>query len=55
MGGATSRAAKWFSMKNITLCGELVFWRPLWVQAHLLVEKVPCTDGMNPPLKSVGA
>ena len=28
---------------------------PLAAGAHLLVEKVPCADGMKPPLKPVGS
>ena len=34
---------------------ELAYWRSPWLQADSVVEKVPCTDGLTPPLKSVGS
>ena len=36
-----------------TMCGELAYWRPLWLQAHLLVGEVACTDGLKPSPKSI--
>ena len=37
----------------ITMCGELAYWRSPWLQADSVVEKVPCTDRLTLPLKSV--
>ena len=41
-------------LHNIVL-GIGILAPPLVAGAHLLVEKVPCADGVKPPLKSVGS
>ena len=60
MGGAMSsknktRCVALFNEVRNIVWGIGILAPPLAAGAHLLVEKEPCTDGMKPPLKSVGS
>ena len=61
MGGATSSKKKSRCIAVIIQVLHNIVWGigilapPLAAGAHLLVEKVPCADGMKPPLKPVNS
>ena len=67
MGGAKSHGGRHEQLKKKSRCVAVInevlhniVWGigilapPLAAGAHLLVEKVPCADGVKPPLKYVG-